>query len=142
MKSKLILEFPSEKLLEDLEMQRNYIKEMIEFKSKITNRIEKDDLLFNDVEVDIDGEDGSTTDEVEIDKNLVNVVINLNDTISASFETLNTTYHKLAKNIEVVQKAVKISNESKPKEEATTDKKKIDPSKLLNRGNNLFNNKK
>ena len=139
---KLILDFPSNKLLEDLEMQRNYIQEMINFKNKITSRIDKDDLLFREVEIDIEMDDGNeTTDEVEIDRNIVNTIINLNDSISSSFETLNNTYHKLAKNIEVVEKAVKISNDSKPKEEVPTDKKKIDPKLLLNKGNNLFNTK-
>jgi len=139
-KRKLILDFPSNKFLEDLEMQRNYIQEMINFKNKITKRIDKDDLLFREVEIDVEMEDGDNSDEVEIDRNIVNTIINLNDSISSSFETLNNTYHKLAKNIEVVEKAVKISNDSKPKE-IVEDKKKINPVKLLNQGKNLFNTK-
>jgi len=137
---KLILDFPSNKFLADLEMQRNYIQEMINFKNKITKRIDKDDLLFREVEIDIEIEIDENSDEVEIDRNIVNTIINLNDSISSSFETLNNTYHKLAKNIEVVEKAVKISNDSKPKE-IVEDKKKINPEKLLNQGKNLFNTK-
>jgi hypothetical protein len=132
------LKFPIDKLLEDLEMQRKYIRKMIDFKNKITDRIDKDDLLFVEVETDIAGENNETTDEIEIDKNIVNTVINLNDSISASFETLNNTYHKFSKNIETIQKAIKINNDSKPKE-FDIPKKKIDPSKLLNKGHNLFN---
>jgi len=137
MEKDLIIKFPEQKLLDDLDYFRKDIREMVEFKNKIKDGIKDEDLIE-----DVEDEDGNLVGKT-INNNIVNCIINLNDSISESFKALSDTYHKMAKNIEVVEKAYKYNKETNPK--STTDEdeqQEIEnrpPEEILNDGNNLFN---
>jgi len=135
------LKFPGKDLLSDLNLQRKQIKEMIHFKDGILQEIKDQGLLITS---DVDEDSGEETRDIS--GKMVNIMINLNDTITASWKDLFDSYSKFAKITEAVEKAEKCHIENvyrvnelngvKPKEDDTTKKK---PEDILNKGKNLWN---
>jgi hypothetical protein len=110
--SKLLLPFPTDKLSEDMERQRNHIENNMNFKEDFLKTIESKNMLFKN---------NADTGDEEVNGDVLNAIMNLNDNIDSSFKILMDSYSKLAMSSSTMEKAFKENNfEVKTKENKPT----------------------
>jgi len=96
--SKLLLPFPTDKLSEDMERQRNHIENNMNFKEDFLKTIESKNMLFKN---------NADTGDEEVNGDVLNAIMNLNDNIDSSFKILMDSYSKLAMSSSTMEKAFK-----------------------------------
>lgn len=140
-KKDIVMNFPVDKFMEDLELQRLNINDMIELKNYIVENIKNEDMLI----IEIIEENESGDDVVvgkQINNNAISNIVRLNDSITTSFKELNDSYNKIAKSIDSIAKAHKSMNDSKIVKDDKKGDKDIDTEdqkETIKKANNLFN---